>query len=71
MTQDQIILLLMLKESKQRGAASMSCDRRLATAFELEKLGFVEWHGGMFGSNFYHITNAGMKALEKTKEKRK
>jgi hypothetical protein len=69
MTQDQIILLLNLKDAKERGAASQSCDRYQTTARELEELGFATWHGIIWGSTFYRITDAGLKALEKTRDK--
>lgn len=59
MTQDQIILLLDFKASLERGAASMSCDQRIAVAQPLVKLKMLEEYG--YG---YRITKAGLKWIE-------
>jgi len=64
MTQDQIILLLDLKASKERGAASMSCNQRLLVAGELVTLGLIEHY-----SVGFRISGAGLKTLEKIREK--
>jgi hypothetical protein len=66
MTQDQIILLLDLKASKERGAASMSCGQRASIAQGLVGLKMIEPYG--FG---YRITAAGVKYLEKNRRKMK
>lgn len=66
MKQDQILLLLALKESRVgRRAASMSCNQHRDTAEQLDRLGFVEMVTMMQGAIFYRITDAGIKALEK------
>ena len=65
MTKDQIKLLRDLGESKDRGGASMSCDRRKADAHALEKLDLIKWHGELFGSTFFYITEKGIKVLAK------
>jgi len=63
-SQDKIILLLDLKASKERGAASMSCNQRLLVAGEPVTLGLIEHYGVGF-----RISGAGLKALQKTREK--
>lgn len=65
-TQDQIILLLDLKASKDRGAASLSCGQLAMLAQGLERLKMIEKHRSFDG---YFITKKGEKYLEKRKEK--
>lgn len=64
MTQDQIILLLDLKASMDRGAASMSCDQRIRTAEGMVALRMIEKYG--YG---YRITENGIKYLARRKDK--
>ena len=66
MTNDQIKLLLDLKASKERGAASMSCGTRTKIAHELVKLKLVDSTSFMSGtiSGFYYITDKGLKILK-------
>lgn len=66
MNQDQIILLLDLKASKERGAASMSCGQRESTAQGMVGLKLIEKYG--YG---YRITATGEKWLEKNRRKAK
>lgn len=64
MTQEEIILLLELKESKERGAASLGCSHhRLAPIAQLERLGFAKQHG--YGPTSFYITDAGLKEAGK------
>ena len=63
MTQDQIILLLDLKASQERGAASMSCNQRITIASELNQRGLVDQIP--YGPSFYRINERGLKALKK------
>jgi hypothetical protein len=65
MNQDQIILLLDLKASKDRGAASMSCDQRRTIVDGMVKLQMVERYG--YG---YRITSSGEKWLLKNRNKK-
>lgn len=60
LTKDQLRLLRDLRDCKQRGGASQSCDRHRAVAHELEEMGLIKWHGEMFGSTFYYITDKGL-----------
>lgn len=62
LTKAQAYLLKDLRDSKARGAASMSVSRdKLKEAHELEEMKLIEWHGLMYGSNFYYATEKGMK----------
>lgn len=63
-TQDQIILLLDLKASQERGAASMSCGQRLTIASELHQRGLIDRVS--YGPSFYRINQKGLIALKKT-----
>jgi hypothetical protein len=64
LTEAEIALLFDLKESKERGAASLGCsDRHMISIHQLEKLGFVQQHG--FGPTCFYITDAGLKATKK------
>lgn len=65
MTENEIWLLLDLKDSKERGAASLSCTQHLVTVARLVKLGFVKQHS--FGETQFFITDAGMKEADKHK----
>lgn len=60
LSKDQKDLLIILKESFERGSASISCGQRMKAAKELTKMGFAEEYG--FG---YRINKAGMIALIK------
>lgn len=55
MTKDEKNLLKILKESKLRGAASISCGHRMKEVQELVRLKLAEQYG--FG---YRITKKGM-----------
>lgn len=66
MTQDQIILLLDLRESKERGAASMGLGQRVGIAEGVVKLKMIE-KSGSFGG--YRITVTGEKWLEKNRRR--
>lgn len=66
MTQDQIILLLNLKDSKDRGAASMGLGQRVGVAEGMVKLKMIEKHGTFGG---YRITSVGEKWLEKNRRR--
>lgn len=63
MTQDQMALLLDLKASHERGAASMSCNQRLTVASELKQQGLVNQM--QFGPSFYRINQSGLAVLER------
>lgn len=63
MTQDQIILLLDLRDSQERGAASMSCNQRLTIANELHQQGLID--KVPYGPSFYRINQKGLAALKK------
>ncbi len=65
MTQDQIILLLDLKASKDRGSASMSCGQRMPIVEGMVKLKMIEAYG--FG---YRITETGLKWVEKNRNRK-
>lgn len=66
MTQEQIALLFELKESKERGAASLGCsNHRLEPIAALEKLGFAKQHG--YGPTSFYITEAGLEEVKKHK----
>lgn len=60
MTNEQLILLRQLKESRERGAASLSCGQRRKVAEECVDKGWAEKYG--WG---YRITLNGLKAHEK------
>lgn len=60
---EELALLIILMESFERGAASISCGTRMKTAKELEKSGLIEPHG--VG---YRINKSGMIALIKEVE---
>jgi len=66
MTNDQIKLMLDLKASKERGAASMSCGTRTKIARGLVKLKLVESTSFMSGtiSGFYYIIDKGLKTMK-------
>lgn len=66
MTQDQIILMLDLKASLDRGASSMGAGQRVSIVDGLVRLKMIERHGAFGG---YRITPTGIKYLEKRKEK--
>ena len=67
MNHEEIVLLLELKESKERGAASLGCSHhRIPPIAILEKLGFAKQHG--FGPTSFVITDKGLKEAEKYKE---
>lgn len=60
MTLEAKHLLRLLKESRDGGAASMSCrGKALTAAHELEELKLAEWHGNRWGDHYYYITDAG------------
>jgi hypothetical protein len=61
---EEIVLLLELKESKERGSASLGCSHhRLAPIASLERMGLARQHG--FGPTSFYITDAGMKETAK------
>lgn len=58
-------LLLSLRRTAD-GVKYQACHGAdLKAAHELEDLGMALWKGNSFGSNFYCITEAGIKELEK------
>lgn len=65
-TADQVALLFDLRDSKERGAASMQCTRRIDIARQLKKLVKEQ---DTFGGGFCSITDAGLKLLKQHKEK--
>ncbi len=72
MTQDQIILLINLKESHERGCASMSCGGwRGPVARELKDLGLVNRNEMLLNGSifFYSINEKGLRALKQIKRK--
>jgi hypothetical protein len=66
MTEEQIALLFALKESKERGAASLGCSNKLSSIAVLEKLGYAKQHG--FGPTSFFITAAGLEEAKKHKK---
>lgn len=65
-TEDEIRLLFELKESKDRGAASIGCvNHRVEPIAQLVKMGLAQPHG--FSSTSFYITDAGLKELKKHK----
>lgn len=70
LTQEEIRLLFELKESKERGAASLGCSNHRAVSIAtLEKLGFAKQHG--FGPTSFYITDAGLKESTRHKQPEK
>lgn len=70
LTQEEIRLLFELKESKERGAASLGCSNHRAISIAtLEKLGFAKQHG--FGPTSFYITDAGLKESTRHKQPEK
>lgn len=63
MTESEIWLLFDLKDSKERGAASLSCGQRILQIAQLVKLGFARQHH--FGETQFFITDAGMVEAKK------
>lgn len=66
MTQDQIMLLLDLKASKDRGAASLGCGQRLHLVTDMVKMKWIEQYGAFGG---YRIRDEGIRALANTGRK--
>lgn len=64
MTDDAVRLLESLKDTKD-GCRYQSVNGKemLSAAHELENAGFALWKGNSFGTNFYCITDKGLKAL--------
>jgi hypothetical protein len=68
LTIQQVTLLLELRDSKARGAASMSCGGfRMSDSTTLVEKGFAEQH--RFGSTFFVITDAGIEEAKKFKSR--
>ena len=65
MTKEQISLLQAFKASQLRGSASMSSDARRKTALELVRMGLLRHHGIIGGSNFFIITDKGIKETDR------
>lgn len=66
LTEDEATLLLALRDSLKRGAASMSCGGfRMSTSMDLLKKGLIKSH--TFSSTFFTITDAGLDAVKNTK----
>lgn len=61
LTTKQIQLLINLRDSKARGAASLGCSSHHITAASLAKLGLCKQHG--FGPHSYVITDDGLKSV--------
>ena len=60
-------LLFKLKDTAD-GVRYQACHGGdLTNAHKLQQLGLIEWKGNSFGSNFYCITEAGLKNLADTK----
>src|SRR4051812_15455194 len=65
MTKEEIALLFNLKDSKERGSASLGCSSHIVEVAVLEKLGYAKQHG--FGPTSFYITEAGLKEAAKHK----
>lgn len=65
MTKEEISLLFNLKDSKERGSASLGCSGHIVEIAVLEKLGYAKKHG--FSPTSFYITDAGIKEAMKHK----
>lgn len=63
MKEEEINLLLELKASKEREAASLGCSGHTAEIAVLERLGFAKQHG--YGPTSFYITDAGLEEAKK------